>query len=55
MSEKGKCSMCRNYKQDADGRYCAVGVVNKGRGNREPCGWWKRKRKRKSKLGGDAK
>ena len=54
MCEKGKCTTCRNYKQDADGCYCAVWVADKGRGNKEPCGWWESKRKRKSKPRGDA-
>lgn len=48
---KGICSTCGWYKRGA----CQYGVVDRPRGASaalEPCGRWKRKRKRK--RGGDA-
>ena len=42
------CKTCGWY--DTKGSFCKYGVVDRFRGIKEPCVWWKRKRK----LRGDA-
>lgn len=46
---KGICKTCGWH--DTNGG-CKYGVMDRYRGVKEPCGWWKRKRKRKTR--GDA-
>ena len=40
---KGICKTCGWYGTDG----CGYGVVDRYRGIKEPCGWWKRKRRKK--------
>ena len=47
---KGICKTCGWC--DTNNCACGYGVVDRYRGIKEPCGWWKRKRKRKTR--GDA-
>lgn len=41
---KGICKTCGWH--DTNGGGCRYGVVDRYRGIKEPCGWWKRKRKK---------
>lgn len=52
MSVKRICKTCGWHDTNSGG--CNYGVMDRYRGIKEPCGWWKRKRKRKSKPRGDA-
>ena len=43
MSVKRICKTCGWYVNQV----CECGVTDRYRGIKEPCGWWKRKRRRK--------
>lgn len=43
VRKKGICKTCGWH--DTNGGGCKYGVVDRYRGIKEPCGWWKRKRR----------